>query len=80
MIITKFLLALAVGHIMFSGIVNATNHTAFLEEAMKCLVDYTAAESGYVLDSLGIKKKVTKIAREQFDAKIGKGIADTMIW
>ena len=79
--ITKLLLVLAVGHLMLSSVVNATNHTAFLEEAMEYLVDYTATESGYALDSLGINKRVTKIAREQFDAKIGKVLQlRTMIW
>ena len=68
---------------MLSSVVNATNHTAFLEEAMECLVDYTATESGYALDSLGINKRVTKIAREKFDAKIGKALqlrTMSMIW
>ena len=80
--ITKLLLVLAVGHLMLSSVVNATNHTAFLEEAMEYLVDYTATtESGYALDSLGINKRVTKLAREQFDAKIGKVLQlRTMIW
>ena len=73
-VITELLLALALGHLMLSSVVNATNHTALLEEAMECLVDYTAVESGNVLDSFGISKRVTKIARQQFDAKIGKAL------
>ena len=68
---TKLLLALAVGHLMLCSVVHATNHTAFLEEAMQCLVDYTATESSNALDSLGINKRVTKIAQQQFEAKIG---------
>ena len=51
--------------------VYATNHTGYLEEAVNHLVDYTAAESGKVLDSLNIKKRVADIAQQQFDAKIG---------
>ena len=73
-VITELLLALALGHLMLSSVVNATNHTALLEEAMECLVDYTAVESGNVLDSFGISKRVTKIARQLFDAKIGKAL------
>ena len=73
-VITELLLALALGHLMLSSVVNATNHTALLEEAMECLADYTAVESGNVLDSFGISKRVTKIARQQFDAKIGKAL------
>ena len=73
-VITELLLALALGHLMLSSVVNATNHTALLEEAMECLVDYTAVESGNVLDSFGISTRVTKIARQQFDAKIGKAL------
>ena len=69
---TKLLLALAVGHLMLSSVVHATNHTAFLEDAMECLVDYTATESSNVLNSLGISNRVTKSARQQFEAKIGK--------
>ena len=69
---TKLLLALAVGHLVLSSVVHATNHTAFLEDAMECLVDYAATESSNVLDSLGISNRVAKISRQQFEAKIGK--------
>ena len=69
---TKLLLALALVPLMLSSVVNATNHTVFLEEAMGYLVDYTAVESGNVLNSFDINKRVTKIARQQFEAKIGK--------
>ena len=69
---TKLLLALALGPLMLSSVVNATNHTVFLEQAMEYLVDYTAVESSNALDSFDISKRVTKIARQQFEAKIGK--------
>ena len=69
---TKLILVFAVSHLIVCSVVHATNHTGFLEEAVSYLVDYTAAESGKVLDSLNIKKRVINIAQEQFDTKIGK--------
>ena len=57
--------------VLCNNLVSATNHTGFLEEAVNHLVDYTAAESGKVLDSLNIKKRVSDTAQLQFDIKIG---------
>ena len=66
-------LVFVAGYFMLcSDLAYAANHTALLEEAVSCLVDYTAVESGNVLDSLNIKKRVIDSAQQQFDAKIGK--------
>ena len=69
---TELLLTFAASHLLFSSPVTATNHSAFLEKAVEYLVDYTAAESGNILYSFNIKKRVSNIAEEQFQAKIGK--------
>ena len=69
---TELLLAFAASHLLLSSPVTATNHSAFLEKAVEYLVDYTAAESGNILSSLDIKKRVSNIAKQRFQAKIGK--------
>ena len=69
---TKLLLAFTVGHLILSSVVDATNHTGYLEKAVEYLVDYTAAESENILDSLDIKERVSKSAKQQFHAKLGK--------
>ena len=66
------LITFTVGYfVLCNDLVYATNHTELLEEAVSCLVDYTAVESGNVLDSLNIKKRVIDTAQQQFDAKKG---------
>ena len=70
--IKEFILVVFAGTLMLCSVADATNHTEYLEEAVENLVDYAAAKSGNVLDSLDIKKRVISIAQEQFDAKIGK--------
>ena len=70
MIKKLFLIVFAV-NLMLSKFADATNHTGYLEEAVEHLVDYTAAESRNIVDSLDIKKRLISIAQEEFDAKIG---------
>ena len=67
------LLVFVVGYsVLCNDLVYAANYTELLEEAVSCLVGYTAVESEKALDSLNIKKRVIDNAQQQFDAKIGK--------
>ena len=69
--IKKLFLIVFEVHLMLSKFAAATNHTGYLEEAVEHLVDYTAAESRNIVNSLDIKKRLISIAQEEFDAKIG---------
>ena len=70
--IAKLIILLAVAQsVLCSDVVVQMNHTGLLEEAMNYLVEYTAAETEKALDALDIETKVTDIAQQQFNAKIG---------
>ena len=74
--IAKLIILIAVGQsVLCSDVMVQMNHTGLLEEAVNYLVEYTAAETEKALDALDIETKVTDIARQQFDARIGKRIA-----
>ena len=70
--IAKLIILFAVGQsVLCSDVVVQMNHTGLLEEAVNYLVEYTAAETEKALDALDIETKVTDIAQQQFNAKIG---------